>query len=170
MKKKNIHIVKFCFQTFLIDPPFEKKPHKFRHLVNGYLAFLTEFLRSFMRSIRHEPKNFLLIYFGCRIHDNLLMRSKQFLLSSSKFTFVSACPNLDSVSSFLFLSNNSPALTEWTPIASVWNVILCQLSDNHSKWITWNRHELHCLLLLAFVQHLGFNFYSGQLGAFHIIS
>lgn len=78
--------------------------------------------------------------------------------------------NLDSVSSFLFLSNNSPALTEWTPIASVWNVILCQLSDNHSKWITWNRHELHCLLLLAFVQSLGFNFYSGQLGAFHIIS
>lgn len=93
-RRKNIHIVKFCFQTFLIDPPFEKKPHKFRHLVNGYLAFLTEFLRSFMRSIRHEPKNFLLIYFGCRIHDNPLMRSKQFLLSSSKFTFVSACPTL----------------------------------------------------------------------------
>lgn len=91
-KEKNVHIVNFAFSHF-IDSPFEKK-HKSHHLVNGYLVFLTEFLRRVMCSIRHEPKNFLLIYFWCRLHDILLMRSKQFLLSSSKFTFVSACPTL----------------------------------------------------------------------------
>lgn len=42
---------------------FRKKTHKSHHLVNGYLAFPTEFLRRVMCSIKREPKNFLLIYF-----------------------------------------------------------------------------------------------------------
>lgn len=90
--KENVHIVNFAFRH-LIDSPFGKK-HKSHHLVNGYLAFPTEFLRRVMCSIKREPKNFLLIYFRWRIHDILLMRSKQFSLSSSKSTFVSVCPTL----------------------------------------------------------------------------
>lgn len=91
--KENVHIVNFAFRH-LIYSPFGKKPHKSHHLVNGYLAFPTEFLRRVMCSIKREPKNFLLIYFRWRIHDILLMRSKQFSLSSSKSTLVSVCPTL----------------------------------------------------------------------------
>lgn len=83
----------FRFQTSYLFS-FRKKTHKSHHLVNGYLAFPTEFLRRVMCSIKREPKNFLLIYFRWRIHDILLMRSKQFSLSSSKSTFVSVCPTL----------------------------------------------------------------------------
>lgn len=54
--KENVHIVNFAFRH-LIDSPFG------HHLVNGYLAFPTEFLRRVMCSIKREPKNFLLIYF-----------------------------------------------------------------------------------------------------------
>jgi hypothetical protein len=54
-----------------------------------------------------------------------------------------------SVSSF---SNNSPAGTQWTHGARLWNVIPCQLTDNHSKWITWNFCEFWYFTVLALEQ------------------